>query len=455
MNVFVIVADSWRHDHFGLYGADGIKTPNLDALAKESMVFDNSFSGGLPTLPQRTECLTGRYTLGFRSWQHIETGDELLAEALWNQGMESALITDTYHMHKPQMAFERGFDTVRFIRGQEFDPFIVDKSIAADALAHLRLRDASDPSANRNENIRAQMEQYERNRAGWKTEEDHFAARVFKEGIDWIEKRKGRDNLFLWLDSFDPHETWDPMPPYNRMYQPNFTGKDMWQWVPGQVEGYMNEDDLNHLHANYAGMCTMVDKWIGVFLNRARELGFLENTLILFTSDHGEPLGDGKWGHGAIRKCRHWPYEELVHTPLIVRHPAGLGAGRRSAAYAQPCDYAPTILDFLGREGLPKRHGFSLLPVVRGDKEKVRDFAVTGWQNHSWSIREGDWSYVLWLGGKMGGRPTEAGYYKKPSPPELYNRSVDKYELNDVIAAHPDVALRLDQKLREFMANLA
>ena len=86
---------------------------------------------------------------------------------------------------------------------------------------------------------------------------------------------------------------------------------------------------------------------MGIFLDRLRALGMFDNTLIVFMSDHGEPLGEGMWGHGIMRKARPWPYEELVHVPLIIRHPEGIGGGERRAAFVQPPDIMPTALDFL------------------------------------------------------------------------------------------------------------
>ena len=126
MNVIVIMLDTLRYDHLGCYNNTWIKTPNIDNFAKEAFLFNRAYAEGLPTLPARTALFTGMYTLPFRGWQRLEPDDITLAEILWDKGITSALITDTYHMHKPQMAYERGFDQVRFIRGQEMDPYIVD-----------------------------------------------------------------------------------------------------------------------------------------------------------------------------------------------------------------------------------------------------------------------------------------------------------------------------------------
>ncbi|GIX08125.1 MAG: hypothetical protein KatS3mg115_2528 [Candidatus Poribacteria bacterium] len=132
MNVVVIVTDSLRADHLGChpkavsYHGKKIQTPNLDRLAAEGVLFTRAFSESLPTMPTRHTWWTGRVQFPFRGWQPFENSDYLLAEVLWDRGYTSALITDTYHMHKPVYNCGRGFDTVVWVRGQEYDPWIVD-----------------------------------------------------------------------------------------------------------------------------------------------------------------------------------------------------------------------------------------------------------------------------------------------------------------------------------------
>ena len=411
MNVVVIVADSSRVDHLGCYGSH-VKTPNIDMLAVEGTVFEQGFSEGLPTLPTRTTWWTGRYTFPFRGWQQLEHSDLLLAEVLWNRGYTSALISDTYHMHKPIYNYGRGFDTVVWVRGQEYDPWIVDPNIHVDLTKYHRLRgDETDDL------WRSRFEQYLRNTSWMKSEEDYFAARVGKETIRWLEyivKEEGkRDKLFLWVDFFDPHEPWDPPQPYRQMYDHDYEGQELIDPVPGNVVGYMTTQELNHTRALYAGEVTFVDKWIGKILDKIRDLGLYKNTLIMFTSDHGEPLGE----HGYIRKAKPFNYEELVHIPWIIRHPEGVGRGKRVKAIVQTVDLMPTILNFLSvptdeielpflaptKSMFPqdkkvasmkvRLHGHNLLPLIIGDLEKVRDYAYIGHYGRQWSIRSHEWSY--------------------------------------------------------------
>jgi arylsulfatase A-like enzyme len=204
----------------------------------------------------------------------------------------------------------------------------------------------------------------------------------------------------------------------------------------------------------YAGEVTFVDKWIGILLNRIRELGLYDNTLIMFTSDHGEPFGE----HGIIRKARPSGYEELAHIPWVIHHPGGLGKGRRFPCLVQPPDMMPTILDVLGistnlaapyaapkgvllpQDIITKQReasltGRSLLPILAEEKKSIRDFAVTAHHGRQWAIRTQEWSYFLNFDGR---------------PPELYNRKADPAEQRNIITKNQDMADELELRLRRF-----
>jgi len=450
MNVIVIVTDSLRADHLGCYGST-VKTPNIDAFAADAAVFDQAYAENLPTLPCRTAWWTGRYLFPVRGWQPFEPSDYLLAEILWNRQYTSALITDTYHMHKPVYNCGRGFDTVTWIRGQEYDPWIVDETIKIDLDRFHRLR--GDETDARWQQL---FTQYLRNATRFKTEEDHCTPRVVKEAIHWLEKktRKQKDNLLLWVDCFDPHEPWDPPSPFREMYDPDYRGHEIIDPVPGLIDGYMTEEEVRHTHALYAGNVTFVDKWIGTLLDCIKQTGIYDNSLIMFTSDHGEPFGE----HGIIRKARPWIYEELSRIPWLIRHPGGLGRGQRFSSFVQPPDMLPTILDILNIETIPvppspfalsympgaetrdDRHnlqftGSSLVPMLSGKTEKIRDCVVTGYHGKQWGFRTDQWTYLFNLDGTR---------------PELYDRKKDPQEQNNLWQTHKEIGNEMEVHLRRF-----
>ena len=455
MNIIVIATDSLRADHLGCYGGD-IKTPNYDKFALDSAVFDQAYAENLPTMPCRTAWWTGRHLLPQRGWQPFESSDYLLAEILWNRGFASALITDTYHMHKPVYNCGRGFDTVVWVRGQEYDPWVVDESIEVDIDRFHRLR--GDETDTRWKTL---FTQYLRNATRFKSEEDHCTPRVIKGAIDWLEKvtRQQKDQLFLWVDLFDPHEPWDPPSPFREMYDPDYTGHEIIDPVPGLINGYMTEDEVHHTHSLYKGNITFVDKWIGILLDYLKDAGIYDNSLIMLTSDHGEPFGE----HGIIRKAKPWIYEELARIPWMIRHPEGLGHGKRFPCFVQPPDMLPTILDILnidtypvapspyslsylpGRETRddPRKIDFtgkSLMPVLAGDVEALHDFAITGYHGKQWAIRTEQWTYLYNLDG---------------TEPELYDRKKDPQEQNDLWGKNRDIGNELEVRLRRFADSVS
>ncbi|MFO7900634.1 MAG: sulfatase [Planctomycetota bacterium] len=425
MNMLVTVADSLRVDHLGFHGAD-VQTPNLDRLAAESAVFENTYAENLPTLPARTAMWTGRYLFPSRPWEPFHVDDVLLAELLWERGYASALVTDTYHMHKPGYNCGRGFDAVRFVRGQEYDPWVVD-DVPIDLGRWYRFRGDEDDAM-----WRGRAEQYLRNRTRFVNEEDHCTPRVIHAALDWLDDvADGPDPFFLWVDCFDPHEPWDPPEPFRSMYVPHYDGEELIEPIPGPVDGYMTERELRHTRALYAGQVSFLDKWLGVLLDRVRDLGLLDDTLVVFTSDHGEPLGE----HGIIRKTgRVICYEPSAHVPLFIRHPDGVGSGERLTGFVQPPDLAPTLLDAAEIDVDAPFTGHTLMPMLRGETDGGRDFAVTAHNPKQWSIRTDEWTYLLHIDGER--------------PEELYRRADDPLEQRNVIDAHRDVADELEQRLR-------
>ncbi len=485
VNVLVVVNDSLRVDQLGCYqhiapNALGtrIETPNIDAFARQAALFENAYTEGLPTVPTRTSWFTGRFTFPFRGWQRLEDADVTLAEWLWARGFASALVSDVYHLHKPGMNLMRGFDHVQFIRGQESD------------LLHYRWErpdDVSDTDIDRHYKPRGDESdvrwrpknaQYLRNVAGRQREEDYLLPQTVLAGLDWLDRqvsRGRRDGLFLWLDCFDPHEPWDaPDEITRRFIDAEYLargGLDLIDANGGPVEGYLEPDELQHLRNRYAAEVCFVDRWLGRFLEGVRQLGLWENSLLVWTSDHGHPFGD----HGVIKKVPALPYEELAHVPLLVRHPDGLGAGRRFESFVQPPDLFPTVLELAGlpapaapwsfaanrwdvSAGVAAAagertllHGRSLLPLLDGrapDSLDPRDgssraFACSGLFRQAWSIRSRDWTYVHYL------RPRD-GVERR-----LFDRRSDRREQHDLATLEPRVADELELRLRRFVAGLA
>lgn len=419
MNVIVFLTDSMRADHLGCHplcmshGGKKVQTPNMDKLASEGTLFENAYSGSIPTIPMRMDCWKGTYGDPFNSWRSYRDDEVCLAEALWCRGFTTALITDTYHMHKPASNLGRGFDQVRWIRGQEYDPWLLDQSIPVDIKKWHRLKHGKEKESD--ERWTMLFEQYMRNRSTWKGDGDCFTARVVKEAMAWLDdtviKKGQKDNLFLWVDCFDPHEPWDPPEPYWSMYMDKSDDEvqPLIDPVIGAPEGYVTEEEIEKTFQLYAGEVTLVDKWFGDLLGHVESLGLYENTLIMQISDHGEPFNE----HGILRKPGSGLHEQILHIPWIIRHPEGIGRGKRIQSFVQPIDMMPTIFDFFDISPEPataptvgfaappgftnpalRLDGHSLLPLMSGEVDQVRDRAYSGGKPQ-WTIRTEDWAFLL------------------------------------------------------------
>jgi len=427
MNLILIVLDSLRQDHVGCYGKPPwydrpVQTPNLDKFAAESVRFDNAYPEALPTIPVRTALITGQRTLPFRPWQPLTPEDVTASEIFAELGYINAMITDTYHLAKPGMNFARGFHSFKFIRGQESDAF--------ETTPHnKRLEDFIHPAMKGTTKERV-VDQYLRNTAHWKSDEDCFPAQVFKTAAKFVEGI-GDKPFFLWVDSFDPHEPWYPLPPFDTMYaDPNYKGPRMIDALYSTVD-YMSEEELAFIRAQYAGEVSMTDKWFGFFIDVLRQRGLLDRSLVLVLADHGHPLGD----HGKIMKHPDNLYGELLRIPFLLRLPNAERAGTRIDAIVQTDDVLPTFLDYIGfpHEAIAM-HGRSLRPLIEGKAESIRDYVVTGYHSSPYRcVRDKRWSYLY-----------------RPEGPELYDLQNDPLEQNNVIEKYPDVAAEMHRRMGVF-----
>ena len=515
-NAIVMMFDSLQFNYLGCYGNTWIKTPNMDRLAREGVLFENCYIEGLPTIPCRRAMHTGRYTMPDSGWRSLRMEDTTIADLCWGRPIDTALVFDCPNYRLPKFGYTRGFDKVWFTHGHEADDFFFEEEPLLHAKAEDYIDEKSDAAFRKivgDTPADAQlfeMSNFLRNSQNWKSPDDRFVAKTIHKAIEYLEQVDRNKQFYLWIDSFDPHEPWNGPSVYMNFpcpYDPDYKGKDEFMPFVGLVEGIYTEEQLNHVRMLYAELVTLCDTYLGQLMDAIRRLGFEENTMLFMVSDHGEPMGNGKDGHGLMRKVRPWPYEELVHAPMILRAP-GIKAGQRITAFVQSVDVAPTVCDWLGIGVHPAMQGKSLLPLIRGEIEKVRDFAIAGYYKYSWSIITEEWSYIHWLanqnddnmaqnfyavetnqnilamGGeiKMPGQPRQKPGEKSelqerhdaamsldgeeqwtcspgsvaevPLEDELYDRRNDPFQLVNLIDQHPDVAKKLLFKLTDFMDDL-
>ncbi len=410
-NAIVLMMDSLQFNYLGCYGGNWCKTPNMDRLAREGVLFENAYSEGLPTVPVRRAMHTGRFTLPVAGWVPLSMEDTTIADLCWGRPIDTALVFDCPMYRLPKFGYTRGFDKVWFLHGHCADYHFYSE----DPLLHYKFEDFYDPAVIKEtirrgggttahlDSMRHEIECYLRMRQTGlgTTPETRYISVLMKEAVRYLEQVDRNKQFYLWIDSFDPHEPWDPPSVYSEdkkcPYDPDYTGCQSFYAGCDVVpkDGSLDRH-IEHVRMLFAELITICDTALGHLMDAMRRLGFEQNTLLLITADHGEPFGNGEHGHGITGKCRPWPYEELVHIPLIIRAP-GLPAGRRVKGFVQSVDVAPTICDWLGIGVHPDMQGKSLLPLCRGEAESVRDWAIAGYYGYSWSLITDEWSYIHWL----------------------------------------------------------
>ena len=382
MNVVLVILDSLRKDHIGAYGNDGIETPNLDALAAGSLRFTRAYPESIPTLPARRAIHTGLRTWPFRNWdppeeetfmpagwQHIPEDQTTLSEILLAQGFNTTLFSDTHHLFKASMNFQRGFRLFDWVRGQERDRYRPTMRVSQERVDQMVIPGNSESMVDK-------VRQYLANTQGREDEKDWFAPRVFSMASEFVRAADDGQPFFLVVDCFDPHEPWDPPDRYVSRYdgpEPS---------VPEYSDaGWIGERELERMRELYAGEVAMTDRWLGRFLETLDSSDFAQETLLVVLSDHGVALGE----HDATGKPFWALYPEITDIPFLVRHPEGRGAGETSDFYASTHDVAPTVLGFLGMEPEQPMDGEDLSVLFDGGRPQERNHFTLGYDEYVWA----------------------------------------------------------------------
>ncbi len=455
MNFVVIISDTLRRDHLGCYGNEWIHTPNLDRFAAESVLFDRAYAASFPTVPNRRDVLTGRFTFTYCDWGPLPPDEVVLAEVMRRAGYVTMMIVDTPHIMAMGYNFSRGFDGWEWIRGQENDAWRTSP------------RQPQLPCDPRKVRPGTSLQQYLRNVSARRSEADYFVAQTMTRAAQWLEENLESQPFLLYVDTFDPHEPWDPPQRYVDLYDPGYEGEEVIYPRYGPCD-YLSDAELKHMRALYAGEATLVDRWVGTLLGRIDELGLRENTAVIFTTDHGFYIGEhGLTGKSIITEAGSGAvplYEEVARIPLIIRLP-GQQAGRRQA-FVQPPDLMPTILD-LARIEIPQTvQGKSLAPIIHGEQQKLRPVALTspsivhGVRARRFTTVTGDdlsgqeWS-LIYPGARVDDAQaaesaivdsitrTERAAYPGTGGPELYHLPTDPAQQHNVFGRRRDIAERL------------
>lgn len=386
-NVVLVTFDTTRADRIGSYGNDRIRTPTLDGLADEGIRFSNAVSVTPITAPSHSSILTGLYPTAHGVRDNglfvLEERHRTLAEILREQGYATAAAVGAFPVVS-RFGFDQGFDLFDDHLTGMYEDYLGERAIPKKELFF----------------------------------DERRAAQVNEAIIPWLEER-GNDPFFLWLHYFDPHQPFEPPPPYDQLYA----------------------DDL------YNGEIAYADSRLGHLLGQLRRLGQLDRTLVVMTADHGEGLGE----HNEITHAV-LAYDSTLHVPLIIRPPdIGPEGARVIEERVGVVDIVPTILDLLDTEIPGTLHGHSLKSLWQADESgtEVRNGYTPRYyaENLSPRLTHG-WGElrVLYEG--------DSKYIHGPRP-ELYDLAADPEESDNRVADDADEARRMREALAVFIEEHA
>ncbi len=438
------MSDEHQRDITSCYGHRVVRTPYLDRLAAEGVVFENAYCNSPLCVPSRMSFMTGKYVHQVGAWDNssvLDSAIETFADHFDAQSVQTILCGK---MH--------------FIGSDQFHGF-------SRREGPIPANPKGDPSALRRHEIAARPDALRRFRdagagdSGILTHDEaaHEAAiRVLRE----LAAKRSRQPFMLVVGYVAPHF---PLRIPERYYQLYWPGNVIKPNVPaGHLEQLhpvakglrthfcadeITDEQLRCCIAGYYGLVTYLDERIGQLLATLDEVGLAEETMVIYTSDHGEMLGE----HGMWWKC--CMYEQAVAVPLIMRLPTRPPAGTRVSEIVELVDLYPTCAEALGVGCPDDLPGRSVLPLARAEATGWKGLAFSEYHAHgttaaSYMIRRGPFKYVYHIG------HSPELYDLRNDPSEFHNVS-NEMDYSHVIASlHAELIGRVDPELVDRQAKL-
>ena len=416
-HILFICTDQQRADCLGAAGHPLIATPNMDRLAREGARFSHCCTTSPLCVPARISMTTGLYPHNNNLWlgdNAVASDADTYLHRLRRAGYRTAGIgkhhlywmenCDLYANEPSYQAI--GFDHVEDMSGTW--GIIEGTSIYTDYLAERSLL----------EPVRAYLKQLEEQPdevrrfvaeplpfPGANDPAEHYIDAFVGRRVEaYVEKYESAQPSFVYVGFQGPHEPWDAPDRYADLYDleaipepiPEHPAGD---WLPQRSRDYYtfaqyyqppSPRALKQITARYWGKIAQIDDAIGGILSAYERKGWLDDTAIVFASDHGEMLGD----HGRLSKSVF--YESALRVPLIVRVPTAArpGAGRTVDALVETIDIHATLLDLAGAEPWQHQDSLSLMPLVQGEATHLRGNALS--EVHAqYMLRTPDWKIVV------------------------------------------------------------
>lgn len=416
-NILLITSDQQHYFTLGAFNPE-IQTPNLDRLVREGTAFDRAYCPNPTCTPTRASIITGQYasqhgawTLGTKLPESVHT----IGEDLHAAGYATALVGKAHFQpltsteEYPSLEAYPVLQDLDFWKNYHEDFYGFDHAELArnhTNEAHVGQHYALWMEEKGLKNWRDYFRKPTGNQDGsqihhWDIpEEYHYDAWIAERTNALMEDyAKNEQPFFLWASFFDPHPQYLAPSPWDTMYDPDtltlpaftsgehdhnpphfgLTQEKNPDFSPWSETGFFNHGMHSHLHkpeamrkniATYYGMISLMDKYIGKILDKLDALGLVEDTLVVFTTDHGH-----FYGHHGLDAKGPFMYEDLIKVPLLARG-KGIPAGRVASSLQSLVDLAPTFLDWLGLPVPRVMTGISQKDVWLGQQESAREWII-------------------------------------------------------------------------------
>jgi len=459
-NILIIYTDQQRYDTLGAAGNERIRTPNLDAWSERSVRFTRGYVNSPICLPSRVSMMTGRYCRAHRSFTNgfcLLPRETDMPSHLRRHGYRTAIVGKDHCFGDHRI--HEVFDHVRLASHLYMipDEDEVEQRIRESRAGTMQMPFADDPIPG----------------------DDGITARLCRHAAEYVQEADNDRPWFMWLSIPDPHPPYMVGEPYDQMYadtpipppawkRDEMANKPYRQQLVVQWDRYAAEydgDRIDKLRRIYWGMVSCIDTHVGRVLAALEQQGIDDETIVIFTSDHGDYMGD----HHMIRKGPH-VYEALTHVPLILRWGDRFKV-RSTDAFMSNVDFLPTLCDLvdiptpehvqgisqaaflLDQQPAPRsavffEHGspgMPLTPISADEAEltAIRDNAGGHhlcppiYQGRTRGVRTERWKYVCNVG----------------DVDELYDLETDPNELDNLIEAGDPITRNALDEHRQLLLN--
>ncbi len=447
-NILWICTDQQRYDTLGCYGNDIVETKNIDKLAKDGAVFEKAYCQSPVCSPSRASFLTGRYPRTCRVRQNGQKipNDELFISKIfadngYTTGLVGKLHTAPCHTSFCTSNEERIDDGYHSFKWSHHPDFYA--------------KDSNWPLNEYNMWLTRKGKEY--NRVPFEGSpyvhigpdiEDSHSRFCAENAMEFIKAHEGykRNPWFLSLNLYDPHHDFDPPENLLRKYIKKLSSKDLPNYKNGELKNKpafqqrdhlgamgspgnfaydsMSEKDHLLVKAAYYAMIEQIDIQVGEIVKLLEDTNQLENTIIIFTSDHGEMLGD----HGIYLKGPYF-YEPLVRVPLIFNCKGLIKAAKYENALIELVDIAPTLLELAGFEQSERMQGTSFASKLISDTSK--DYHKDSVYSEFYNTMRGK-SGTLAYATMVANSNYKLVYYHSTNQGELYDLKNDKSETTNL-----------------------